>query len=449
MEPRKSNRESEIHPKRGFVLGTATAVALMALCAALAAPGNTAPARAQGSEATFTPPTPYQCMYIQYAYVTETAVIVGVNNNTGVTTRFQTATLNWPSGLGGSGGDYVDYFQWNGNQFYNGNDTAPPTSSSASNNATYQITAGQTLEFVAAFGSLPLYRPLYGSFSVTLLFRNNCSVSITIEREPEPSDCPTITNAYLSGTNNLYYVVYNNLGADTSFTGATLEWPDIPSPNRYVNYFRWGTDQFYGGNDNDPDTSANDPTPDFFADGETSFFRVNFGNPGTLIGAFTATLYFSYPCSSSYTLWLGTTPTPTMTATRTATATPTATHTEIPLAGAASVVYSALILHAPQFGLPAQTITGSVRGGGGPPYRAEIHVKAPDQNDEDAAVYTVNVQPDGTFRWTPADAGVVEFGCDQEGIWEAWFVVFDSLNASATSNRISWTVNFPRVHGIP
>jgi hypothetical protein len=419
---------------------------LAAICAGLAAPGDRRPAFAQGSEPTFTPPTPYQCMYIQYAYMTDSSVVVGVNNNTGSTTRFQNATLTWPPGLGGSGGDYVDYFQWNGNQFYNGNDANPPTSANASNNSTYQILSSQTLEFLAVFGAIPLNRPLYGTFTVTLLFRNGCSVSISILREPPPTPCAAVTNAYISG-NNLIYVVYNNLGADTNFTGATLEWPDIPSPNRYVNYFRWGTDQFYGGNDYDPPTTANDPSPDSFPARETSFFTANFGNPGTLAGAFTVTLNFT-GCSTTYTFWYGITPTPT--STPTITRTPTETPTQIPLTGSPSVRYSALLLNAPDFGLPAQTILGSVVGGSGSDYTIAIHIKAPSQSEADATVYSVDMNYPGSFQLTPADTPDIYLGCSEVGIWQAWFVVTDGGGSPpATSNRITWAVNFPTAHGIP
>jgi hypothetical protein len=143
--------------------------------------------------------------------------------------------------------------------------------------------------------------------------------------------------------------------------------------------------------------------------------------------------------------------TPTATLTRTPTVTPTATPTVTPtpvLSGASSVVYSALILNAPQFGQPAQTITGTVLGGLAP-YVVTFYVKAPGQSDGEAATYTKNLPAPGVVQLTPADAGVANFGCDQEGIWEAWFVVVDNLGGTATSNRITWTVNLPRVHGIP
>jgi hypothetical protein len=112
------------------------------------------------------------------------------------------------------------------------------------------------------------------------------------------------------------------------------------------------------------------------------------------------------------------------------------------------VRFSAILLNAPDFGLDAQTISGTVEGGGGPPYTVQILVKAPGQSDGEAASYSQNVEPDGTFALTPAET-YPYLGCDKEGLWESWFVVTDRVGGTATSYRISWAVNFPRAHGIP
>ncbi len=400
---------------------------------------------------TNTQATPGQCMYIQYAYVTELTVVVGVNNNTAATTRLQTATLDWPSSLGGTGGIYVDYFQFAGSQFYGGNDTAPPTAATASNSATYQITPGQTRNFAAAFGLAPLTRPLYGTFTVTLLFRNGCTVSVSVVREPPPSSCPAITNAYISGA-NLIFVVYNGLGADTTFTGASLGWTDIPtppSPNRYVNYFSWGTDQFYTGNDSDPPTAANDSTPDAFTAGQTTSFTANFGNPGVLSGSFSVSLNFSVPCSATRMIWWGMTPTFTPSSTPTDTLTPSKTPTPVPLQGASSVRFASLLYNAPDYDRPAQSIYGNVQGGDAP-YTVTVYIKAPSQDDEDATSFSLNMENAGSFELSPAITGEKYLGCSEVGVWYAWFDVTDSSGGTpARSNRIPWTVDVPQVHGIP
>jgi hypothetical protein len=156
----------------------------------------------------------------------------------------------------------------------------------------------------------------------------------------------------------------------------------------------------------------------------------------------------------AYRIWVQdlTAPPPTYTPTSTPTLTPTSTPTNTPtstpisLVGATTLRFSALLLRAPDFGLEAQTVGGRVQGGGGPPYTVVISVEDPDGS---AATYGQNVELDGTFELTPAEAGDTYLGCSKEGIWEAWFVVTDSLGGTATSNRLSWTVNFPRTHGIP
>jgi len=141
--------------------------------------------------------------------------------------------------------------------------------------------------------------------------------------------------------------------------------------------------------------------------------------------------------------------TPTITPTPTSTPTHTPTSTPVPLAGATSLRFSALLLRAPDFGLEAQTVGGRVQGGDGPPYTVLIYVMAPGQTVSEAATYAQNVELDGTFELTPAEAGDTYLGCSKEGIWEAWFVMTDSLGGTAESNHLTWTVNFPRTHGIP
>jgi hypothetical protein len=176
------------------------------------------------------------------------------------------------------------------------------------------------------------------------------------------------------------------------------------------------------------------------------------------ISIWDVTLYGPTPtptATPTVTLTRTSTFTPTFTPTQTGTSTPTATASSTPTATstpvlnvAASVAYSALILNAPEFGQPAQTLTGSVQGGRRP-YQVTFYVKAPGQSDSEAATYSISVARAGSFQFTPDDARVDNFGCDQEGIWEAWFFITDRRGNTATSNRITWTVNFPRVHGIP
>jgi hypothetical protein len=136
----------------------------------------------------------------------------------------------------------------------------------------------------------------------------------------------------------------------------------------------------------------------------------------------------------------------TPTFTRTITPTFTLTHTPVPLSGFAYVHYSSLILNAPDFGLNAQTISGKVTGGGGPPYTVIVHITDPNSFERN---FFQNVEFDGTFELTPAESGDTYLGCDIEGIWKAEYEITDALGGTAWSTAVYWAVNFPRVHGIP
>jgi hypothetical protein len=142
--------------------------------------------------------------------------------------------------------------------------------------------------------------------------------------------------------------------------------------------------------------------------------------------------------------------TPTNTPTFTPTFTPTLTHTPMPLAGATFVKYSAMLLNAPDFGLNAQTVSGRINGGVGP-YTVVVHIISPDKtvgNNGDLT-FTPTVQPDGTFLLDAFISGNTNFGCDYQGIWQAYFEISDSGGHNATSTTITWAVSFPRVHAIP
>jgi hypothetical protein len=142
------------------------------------------------------------------------------------------------------------------------------------------------------------------------------------------------------------------------------------------------------------------------------------------------------------------TDTPTDTPTFTPTSTPTSTPTPMPLAGASFVQYSAMLLNAPDFGLAAQTISGTINGGVAP-YSVTVYVKDPAGNER---IFAPALQFDGTSWIFFIDASTTEdnyFGCDVQGIWTAKFDIVDSDGHHATSTSITWAVSFPRVHAIP
>jgi hypothetical protein len=94
-------------------------------------------------------------------------------------------------------------------------------------------------------------------------------------------------------------------------------------------------------------------------------------------------------------------------------------------------------------------VRGIIRGGGGPPFSAVVTITDPDGDD---VIHPVSVASDGTFELdlsTVAPMTRPYLGCDKTGMWEAWFIMYDGAGGSEISTTTYWTVNFPRVHGIP
>jgi hypothetical protein len=209
-------------------------------------------------------------------------------------------------------------------------------------------------------------------------------------------------------------------------------------PNRYVDYFRFGSSTFYGGNSYVSPTSALATPNVAFASHATVNFIVAFGNPNTLAGAFTATLNFTEGCSIIVPLWNGTTPTPTNT--RTPTRTPTLT--PVPLVANLSESYSRLLFRGPDFGMHSQSLQVTVGGDLGGSYIVVLHIRGPNS-------YDINLPtlPIGTYTVDAASTGNQYFGCSDKGYWWAWFEVTGLSGRTKTSNTVVWGVGFPEVHG--
>ena len=117
----------------------------------------------------------------------------------------------------------------------------------------------------------------------------------------------------------------------------------------------------------------------------------------------------------------------------------------LPLIGTMSSSYSAMLLNAPDFGLQAQILSGTVQGGSGDPYTVTLHVIDPD-GGEDIFVLSNIVD---SFLIDAGFTGDPSFGCDVRGRWRAWYYLEDSFGQHVDSNTTSWSVEFPSVHGIP
>jgi hypothetical protein len=114
-----------------------------------------------------------------------------------------------------------------------------------------------------------------------------------------------------------------------------------------------------------------------------------------------------------------------------------------PLAAGLMPRYSSLVLMAPDLGLPAQTLDGTINGGI-PPYRATLYVARPNGDQ-----VTYQLTPGASFSFGPAESGDPNFGTTQKGTWRAWVVVMDSASHTTMSPTAIWDVAFYPVHQTP
>jgi hypothetical protein len=113
-------------------------------------------------------------------------VSFAIRNNNSVAVLLTMANLNWTKAYGSQ---YVDWFNFAGNRFYNGNDSTSPTSAAA---PSIPLGAGATSSFLVQFGGVPSNLGLDGSFTATLTFDGVCVVGGTASRTA-PTTTPTRT----------------------------------------------------------------------------------------------------------------------------------------------------------------------------------------------------------------------------------------------------------------
>jgi len=105
--------------------------------------------------------------------------------------------------------------------------------------------------------------------------------------------------------------------------------------------------------------------------------------------------------------------------------------------------YGWLVLNGPLLGLSAQTLDGQVVGGRFP-YAVTFYVEDPNGVQR---TYSLSIR--ATFSFGPLQAGDTYFGVSEEGTWQAWFTVTDSLGSTGASNIATWEVTFYPVHENP
>ncbi len=138
-----------------------------------------------------------------------------------------------------------------------------------------------------------------------------------------------------------------------------------------------------------------------------------------------------------------TSPAPTTVPQPTRTPTPQITPTAIPILASLNPRYGSLVLNGPDLGLPAQTLNGLVSNGA-PPYAITLFVRRPDNT-----TMSYSLSSSGSFSFNSTNAGDSYFGVRQEGTWQAWFTLTDSLGRGGASNTATWQVVFYPIHGAP
>ncbi len=232
----------------------------------------------------------------------------------------------------------VNFFSWNGSNYYQGDDWNPPTSNDPI--PALALPSGSSYIWRADFDGVATQPGLVGTFTVSLTIDYHCPLvgSITIV-PPTPTNAPTpdcgeiyASNAIIEG-DDFRVSVRNGNYVDAYLTGTTLIWPDDLKPNMYVNkltfantiYDAW---DYYTSPVVAPTSNVNLPN-------RTSlWWEADFNNmpPEGLWGHFQANLTFQYPqyglvCPVSASIDATPIPTATLTSTPTITFTPTITRT--------------------------------------------------------------------------------------------------------------------------
>ena len=112
-----------------------------------------------------------------------------VRNQASVKAFLTATTVEWPQVPSPA---YVDWFKFDGNQYYDGNDNSSPTSKTGTNR---ELGAGKTRTWEADWDDEPP-EGLYGNFSVTLVLKISgefCTLSSSVFKDPPATPVPSPT----------------------------------------------------------------------------------------------------------------------------------------------------------------------------------------------------------------------------------------------------------------
>ena len=297
---------------------------------------------------TVTPTPDCDDIHIESIWIDGDDLRARVRNNNPSSIFLSGSSLSWTEL---SGSQYVNYFQYDWDTYYGGNDYDSPTSASPSNPPSWTHPSGAARTWRADFNNVP-GGWLWGNFSVTLTFDYICPVSASLtEVQPTPTNTATITRTptitltppapncddvtvsdVRRNGDDFEIRVRNDTGWTAYLINSVLTWPDDHS--FYYNKATFNGSQYYNGDSYNSPTSASAPSIAFYGNGNQDWWEADFNNvpPSGLDGYFKGVLTFDFPTWGITCTVTGseTYVAPTYTPTRTRTVTPVPSITPTP-----------------------------------------------------------------------------------------------------------------------
>lgn len=309
---------------------------------------------------TMTPTPDCSALQVKKIWIDGDDLRVRVRNNNPVSVHLTDSYLIWPEL---SSSMRVNFFQYDWDTYYSGDDYDSPTSAGPSNPQNFAHPPDTNQVWRADFNGVP-DGLLYGDFSVTLMYDDRCQLNASLsEAEPTPTMTPTVTYTpsitpsptrtptpscsliYASNVrkdgDDFEVRVRNNNPMTANLTYSSLSWNTSEAPPMEFNFFKFQGNTYYTPNSYDSPVSSSAPSIGL-ASGENKYWEADFNlNGAPMYGYYEANLTFEFPgwgtCQVSGAMDIPeptNTPTPTDTPPATNTPRPTDTPTPGPTATA-------------------------------------------------------------------------------------------------------------------
>ncbi len=249
--------------------------------------------------ATATPLPDCDLLYLDSSSISNDRIIVKVRNDTGYNMPLTNSSLTWEKQVWD---EYVNYFQWNGNTYYKGDDDTPPTNNEACEGSQCSFPTNKTRTWRAGFRPSDII--LNGGYTVDLTFGDYCDVQAVFDLPtPTPTstpDCDLITVRSISTPtwreDEITVNVENENPIEMPLTSSEVTW----TASAFINDLRWSRNsgtwwyKYYDGDDHSsPNNSiCNDPKCSFPANSTRNWF-ANF-NPNTSLMGTDINLTFGF-----------------------------------------------------------------------------------------------------------------------------------------------------------